>query len=753
MTARRILLIFVLTIFSVNGFSQKLHVKASNEPLSSVFKRLNVEVSFDNRLLSEYKVTLDKSFSSPYKAIVYLLDGKPLQVKKVAGVFVITEKPNSVVLKSKTPKIEYKHVIIKAPDSPPVNLSVSLKEIVITAKNHTPYLKGEEPDGTNRFNSFTASAMPGYSDNLVFNVLRMMPGIRASGEPSDELYVWGSSPGESRISFDGIPLFTMQSYNSNISYINPYMFEEVRYKRGILSVGEGSQTGAKIDVMTGMPPASKMTVKAMVSTMSVNCFASIPVSRKCVMSLAYRHTLDGLFGGTTFDAYRNKNEKEHSSDEHSGSTTTTTGTGGTALASTSVAGTISPSYRFQDLNLNVTGKGAGNTSYRITLYGAKDYLDYNSSDTLTTIGDQTSYQGGISFHADKTWKNGNKSELSSFYSGLYSTQNGTADSVRFVSRERVFQYNVKLMQTGLGKVKGLSCGGELMVYRVNGSSAVHTAIQPSLFADEKLNWGALNMEAGLRTDIMSNGIKWQPRLLLHYLFMKYFTLTSSWGIYNQYLVKDPFAIADGLYKFNWDINTSLKSYHTVAGIAFDKGGLNVSVEAYLKNIRHSQWVVNNQLGSYNFNLRGMDVSAKYNWRHGLFFTSWSLAKDLRQMDGVSNEIKVGGIMRFYPFTFSANYVYSSGYNSSLLPVSAFRKHEESKELNANTGIYYSRMDVAASYEKRFRYFSISMGLSLINVFDTYNKKYITSSIPRDYSSSFYAQASRFTPIIFIEIKI
>jgi hypothetical protein len=27
----------------------------------------------------------------------------------------------------------------------------------------------------------------------------------------------------------------MQSYNSNISYINPYMFDEVRYKRGVLS--------------------------------------------------------------------------------------------------------------------------------------------------------------------------------------------------------------------------------------------------------------------------------------------------------------------------------------------------------------------------------------------------------------------------------------------------------------------------------------------------------------------------------------
>ncbi len=46
--------------------------------------------------------------------------------------------------------------------------------------------------------------MPGFSDNALFNVLRMMPGIRASGEPSDELYVWGSSPGESRVTLDGI---------------------------------------------------------------------------------------------------------------------------------------------------------------------------------------------------------------------------------------------------------------------------------------------------------------------------------------------------------------------------------------------------------------------------------------------------------------------------------------------------------------------------------------------------------------------
>jgi hypothetical protein len=239
-----------------------------------------------------------------------------------------------------------------------------------------------------------------------------------------------------------------------------------------------------------------------------------------------------------------------------------------------------------------------------------------------------------------------------------------------------------------------------------------------------------------------------------YHFLKNFTATASWGIYDQYLVKDPFAVLDNSYQFRWDINSALKSYNTVAGISFDRGGLNVSVEGYLKNIRNSVWVINNVLGRYDFNLKGVDVSAKYNWRHGLFFTSWSYSDDPRQTDGHANEVKAGGIMRFYPFTFSLNYVYGTGYNSMLLPTSSFNdpNKTEKNDVGANTGTNYSRMDLYASYEHRFRYFGVSVGASLINVFDTENKKYTTSWIPRGQSSTFYTEAARFTPIIFFEIK-
>jgi hypothetical protein len=750
MTARRIFIALLFITSSAFIFAQKVRIKANNETLSSVIRKLNIEVSFDNNALSKYTITLDKSFNSADAAIRFVIAGKPLKVRKVAGVYIITSEKAPERKQKGAGKVEetFKPIPKNKDDTLSMKLSMSLKEIVITAQSHTPALKGNMIDDTGSFSSYTANAMPGHVDNSVFNVLRMMPGIRASGEPSDELYVWGSSPGESRVSLDGIPLFAMQSYNSNISYINPYISNEVKYKRGILSASEGSQVGAKVDAVSNMQYITKPLFKVMLSTMSANLYCAIPL-KSSVLSFAYRHTLEDIFGGTTFDAYRNRKDSLKNNEHNNTSSGITT----TELSQSMP--TITPEYKFQDFNANITGRLAGTTFYKVSLYGAKDYLNYSHSDSIEMNGDQTSYQGGASALLSKTWDNGNKSEVSSFFSALHSTQssNYIADKKLYAIdlSERVSQFNVKYQQNGCGSWGNIAFGSELSLYRVKNNSGTEKIVQPTLFGDYSYSIGNLKAEAGLRTDLMKGGIKWQPRALLKYNFLKYFAVTSSWGIYHQYLVKDPFALHENNYQFRWDINSELKSMNTVAGLSFDKGGLNISAEAYLKQIRNSIWVINNQLLESDFDIKGIDVSAKYNWRHGLFFASWSLSKDPRQTEGTANELKAGGILRYYPFTFSANFIYGTGFNSQLLPNSSYEQHE-SAALENNNSTTYSRMDVFASYEKRFRYFGLTAGVSLINVFDTDNEKYVTSWMPRNMSTSSLTKASSFTPIIFFEIK-
>jgi hypothetical protein len=743
MKLRRLLFLISIIIFSQPAFAQHIKVKAQNEPLSSVIKRLNVEVSFDNKALSCYNVSVDKSFRSPEDAIKYLIKGKPLRMTQVSGVYIITVSQEKRV--EAPSKVENKNIVGKIPDAQPMELTMSLKEIVITAATPSPTLWVEEDNGSSRFTSSTANSMPGSSDNSVFNVLRIMPGIRASGEPSDELYIWGSSPGESRVTLDGMPLFAVQSYNSNISYINPYMSSEVRYKRSILSAGEGSQTGAEVDVISGSNPQPRPVFKAMIGTMSANVFGSIPLNDKCFVSIAYRHTLQDIFGGSSFDAYRKEN-RENSTGEHSGST-------GSATTENEVS--IEPDYDFQDVNLNVSGTLARNTKYKVSLYGAMDYLDYDFEDTLNTRMNQTSYQGGISAKVNKEWQNGTTSEFSSFLSGLQSRQNGLSPvethKTDSVFSENVSEFQLKFRQKGLANLKNLSFGGELSLYDVGGSYLDDQLVQPSLFAEKQFAYRGLNLELGLRTDIMKSGLNWQPRLMMKYTFLKNFILTTSWGIYDQYLVKDPLRSTDGSYQFHWDLNTALRSYNTVAGLTYNGKNLCLSVETYLKNIRNSVWVVNDQIGKYDFNLKGIDVSAKYSWKRGLLFSSWSLLDDPRQSKGLSNELKAGGIYRIYPFSISANYVYGRGYNPLLLHSNSYNHQGKSESYQSST-MTYSRMDLYAAYEKRFRHFGIRVGSSLINVFDTDNQKYSSSWMPHSRASYFMTRASRFTPMFFLEIN-
>jgi hypothetical protein len=140
MKLRRLLFLISIIIFSQPAFAQHIKVKAQNEPLSSVIKRLNVEVSFDNKALSCYNVSVDKSFRSPEDAIKYLIKGKPLRMTQVSGVYIITVSQEKRV--EAPVKVENKNIVGKIPDAQPMELTMSLKEIVITAATPCTYSMG-----------------------------------------------------------------------------------------------------------------------------------------------------------------------------------------------------------------------------------------------------------------------------------------------------------------------------------------------------------------------------------------------------------------------------------------------------------------------------------------------------------------------------------------------------------------------------------------------------------------------------------
>ena len=294
----RLIEIVVLALFLFSTHHQQVNaqeivIEAHNTPLNRVLIQLaeeyHTQLSFDDKFLSNYSVSVQETFDSPEDAITYLLRGLPLGYQKNGEVYVIFREPIPPEIKSyplsgrivdfqSGEALPYSHVLIdhqgvvtdfsgrfsfvSTTDSV-FGISISylgyfvhdtllhsgshhvigltpsiigLREVVIKGSTiERSGQVGEEP-GVIRLNHKIAYRLPGNGDNSVFNFLRLQPGILAAGEQSSEMIIWGSYPGHSQVLFDGFTIFGLKNFNDNISSVNPYMAKDIRVLKAGYSV-------------------------------------------------------------------------------------------------------------------------------------------------------------------------------------------------------------------------------------------------------------------------------------------------------------------------------------------------------------------------------------------------------------------------------------------------------------------------------------------------------------------------------------
>ncbi|GHT58648.1 hypothetical protein AGMMS50239_03590 [Bacteroidia bacterium] len=87
---------FLLLFIAVAaGFSQNVRLDVNRKPLNRVLSTLDLEISFDDKALSTYSVTVSKSFKNSENALYWLLRDKPFAIEKIGNVFVIVPVNNS----------------------------------------------------------------------------------------------------------------------------------------------------------------------------------------------------------------------------------------------------------------------------------------------------------------------------------------------------------------------------------------------------------------------------------------------------------------------------------------------------------------------------------------------------------------------------------------------------------------------------------------------------------------------------------
>ena len=835
------ILLFFLVFQTHYLAAQQIEVSCNEKPLNELLVELRDEYqqrfSFDDSALSNYKITIQKKFSSFDEALDYILTGLPYKFEKYNEVFLIypvvverSEKSKFILagqfLDSKTKEsLPFTHLLVNdmgiitdekgrfqqvSEDSvfylqasylgyylldtivaPNVScqfllkpFNIKLKEVRVEADEIVRNLQIGKTPGGMRLNHNIASYLPGNGDNSIFNLLRLQPGILAAGEQSNDLIIWGSYEGQSKLMFDGFTLFGMKNFNDNISAVNPFMAKDIQVYKGGYGAEHGERVGGLVNIVGIEGDHHKPRVNLNLNNMTLNGMFSLPIKQKASLSLAFRQTYYELYdtGVLTFGRQRN-----------------TQNTDGVDVYTY-------PDYNFQDINLKFSGRGENGDSYSVSFLGAGDRFKSsteleNNAGRVIALDEQKerNTQNGGSIFYGKKWANGSTSNFTVSFSGIETTvdrfrevyrwrrtKNGQFElrsEVRIdqLSANRVAEANVKVDNlVALDEIQQLKFGVNYIYDQVdlsedsadvNHYDEMLSGARVSGYLEDAISLAKnFQVKLGLRGDYATNlsQLFVQPRIATEVKFSDHAKISGAWGLYRQYLVRS--SVVDSLdnYRYFWTISDNndipvQESYHTVAGFHFNKNDFTFSIEGYYKQSEGITRYVNPQryrdvyIGESKS--RGLDFFIKKDWKGHSAWVSYSLSETLerfptfpirrfqeynRALHDQRHELKLATLLNLRPFFFSANYVYGSGFPD--------------QRLERDTGIYefpYNRFDVSLVYQIIAKKSLLEVGVSILNVFNHENIKYanfIRVPYEQEVSVNYHAEAVPSTPTMFINFS-
>lgn len=829
------------------SWSQEIEIYCENEPVNKIFLDLRdkygLQCSFNDNELSKFKLTINKSFSSLEESVAYILSDIPFAYEKQNDVFLILPDitPRKYILNGKIidkfseEALPYSHLIINdkgmvtdfkggfsftsIDDSifnvkasylgyyildtvlmPGENInltlspsSIEMKEVVIEGNEVENTVQvGSEP-GLLRLNNKMGYVMPGNGDNPVFNLLRLQPGILASGEQTNDIIIWGSGEGQSQVKFDGYTIYGLKNFNDNISTVNPFLAKDIQILKGGYSAEFGGRVGGIVNITGIDGNKNKPDVTLSANNMTLNAIASVPVFDNSAFVIAYRQTYYNIYDSLKIiqEIRQNKNSKYHY-----------------GAGNSSDVSVVYPDYSFKDLNLKYSGNTNGGDNYYFNFLRSWDSFSYSFNEgynqsSVESSRSEDNNQFGTSAFYGKHWGDGTISNFTVGYSGLETdyTQNnvinnsqGWEDSYSIRTNEKsvtslqelnarvdnIFAFHKnQVIEAGIGFVQDdIELQNDSSEITKNSQKSDVNILNAYIKDNIHIN-SNVKINLGLRVDypIELNKTYFQPRISVSSRIFTFSKVYSSWGVYNQFISLNPVFDSIGNYNYFWSVSDIdkipvLKSNHFVVGYLFNKNDLTISLEGFLKNTSGVAIIEQNYSDLRNVyhgdsKSKGLDFFIKKEYKGHTAWVSYTLSETKERFPiTVSNrrtnlfhssntyipalydqrhELKLAALANFKPFYVTANYVYGSGF-PKIEPGNFDRSERENP---------YNRFDVAFFYRLIQGKVHLQAGISILNVFNTDNIKYSSFlNLPSGQTSYVNVQAESipFTPLLNLSIS-
>jgi hypothetical protein len=844
-----VVLVMLLTAMQVAAQNQKeIEINTRKTPLNQVLidlkEKYGLQFAYDSDLLAGFLVSANhKSFNSDEEALRFLIKDFPLEIERSGDVLLIIPKRENKpeltqisgqVLEANTfEPLPYSYILINrrpvqsdiqgyfnfiASADTSYNLQIShlgyfvfdtivgqslsrnfllypqierIQEVQIYSNPIEKSTLIGNTAGRMKINHQIAPILPGYGDNSVFNLLRLMPGVMASGEQSNDLLIWGAYESHSKILFDGFTVFGLKNFNDNIAVVNPLVVKNIEVMKGGYEARYGDRVGGIVDIQGKDGTLLKPTLTFSINSITVNTMVQLPLSKKSSLLAAYRQTYHQLYSPTRISIVA---REENSTSGAGAGAGTPHGKG----PSTNRISDVKPDFVFRDANLKYTFKGDDGSRFSLSLYGGGDDFSYDMDAQLARVlwtreEQEQNKQLGGSAQLNYPWNNGDATNLTVAYSAfgreLYqkaqteNNQNGNITTLNDLDAENT----VDELSFNAEHTLNFRRGHRLLI----GTGAINNKVELARFSDGKQQINInnqspriysylqdeypfgelLELKTGVRAIYNTKPGKWyvEPRVSASFSVFDDLKINASWGLYNQFISKTTVLDSTNNYTEFWTNSDEeqvpvLSAEHFVAGLSYQRNGFTASAEAFYKTTDGlSRYVNGNLLVSEGFyegkaRSKGLDIFLKKEYKRNMAWISYTLSNAEEQFPYFrintwqpaphqqKHELKFAGVYNYKSFYLSANYVYGSG----------FERYDLEVDNDLNFDKAYSRLDAALVYKFRPGKVKAEAGISVLNIFNTGNIKYSNiriSTIDELSLIGVYSDAISFTPAVFLNIEL
>lgn len=869
---RRFLIGFILVLLPAIGFTQSKNIKVEvkNQPLNLVFLQLrnqyDFQFSYSDNELSRYKITISKSFSSKEEAIKYLLKDLPFQLKISGEVFIIvpdkkkqeiekkkelTQITGQIVEAGSYEPLPFSHIIINnhlmvsdvmgsfnytasADSSFKVHIShlgYYVYDTVLYASSHHQFklipstknipeilvqnniiekatMVGGDA-GKMTLNNNISRFLPGQGDNSVFNLIRLLPGIQAAGEQSTDLLIWGSSEGQSLVTFDEFSIFGLKNYNDNISVVNPFLVKNIEILKGGFDARYGNRVGGIVNITGKNGNMQKPVFSFNINQTTLNGMIEVPLFKKSSLLLAYRQTYYNLYNPDDFNIFAPTRPKPNDQ------------TKSTTLKNIDFDINVYPDdYKFRDLNLKYSYSFNNGDLFYVSMYGGGDRFGL-TADTEITVDNkgnqhkidktpltvsiantEQNNQRGMSIFYGKTW---NKRLTTKFiishsdfakqitenvkttnttsgniYKKDFATTNNRAlenslriDNLFNLLNGHQFEFGAGLFKNEVGFELNTTIRDTLLVNLNNQFNNQRGMV----YVQDILPIGSrLSLKTGARLNISNNRIRlhFEPRISASYKLTESLKLNASWGRYQQFIYKIATKDQDLNYSYLWIASNEnipvLNATHWVGGLSYFKNNLTINVESYYKYTRNiiqrvfeERFEEHKPINDYylyrgNAKTYGIDFYVKKDFKKHSIWASYTLSKALEQLAPLNEslpEYSLAPHHQLHEFKVAALMNIRDFYLSVDYVYGSGMQIIREVFADETERVAYNRADAALTYKFTPKHFAAEVGLSALNIFDTQNLKFANIKniqlSPELGSVRVYSDAVPFTPTLFLKL--